>query len=89
METNLTAVFKKKNDLDLATQALRKQGVLDLRMHHPKFRKQAAQGQPVNNEDTIELIEAEEEYLYTLDVFVEKSRWRLAEDTIIRHGGRL
>jgi hypothetical protein len=24
-----------------------------------------------------------------MDVFVEKSRWRQAEDTIIRHGGQL
>jgi hypothetical protein len=26
---------------------------------------------------------------YSLDVFVEKSRWRQAEDTLIRHGGLL
>lgn len=94
METNLYAAFKKKDDLDAAAKALRKQGVLDLRIHQPKPRQQAAQApqttqaQPVDNEDTIELMEAGEEYLYSLDVFVEKSRWRQAEDTIIRHGGQ-
>jgi hypothetical protein len=88
METNLTAAFKKKDDLDSAAKALRTQGVLDLRIHHPKPKQQAAQAQPVDIEDTIELMEAGEEYLYSLDVFVEKSRWRQAEDTIIRHGGQ-
>jgi hypothetical protein len=71
METNLTAAFKKKDDLDSAAKALRIQGVLDLRIHHAKPKQQAG-----------------EEYLYSLDVFVEKSRWRQAEDTIIRHGGQ-
>jgi hypothetical protein len=89
METNLTAAFKKKDDLDSAAKALRTQGVIYLRIHHPKPRQQAGQGQPVSNEDTIELMEAGEEYLYSLDVFVEKSRWRQAEDTIIRHGGQI
>jgi hypothetical protein len=91
METNLTAAFKKKDDLDSAAKALRTQGVLDLRIHHPKPRQQAAQAtqaQPVDIKDTIELMEAGEEYVYSLDVFVEKSRWRQAEDTIIRHGGQ-
>jgi uncharacterized membrane protein YkoI len=91
METNLTAAFKKKDDLDSAAKALKRQGVLDLRIHQPKSRPEiskAAQHQPVGNEDAIELIEAGEEYLYSLDVFVEKSRWRQAEDIIIRHGGQ-
>jgi hypothetical protein len=92
METNLTAAFKKKDDLDSAAKALRTQGVLDLRIHHPKPRQQAAQApqaaQAAQAHDTIELMEAGEEYVYSLDVFVEKSRWRQAEDTIIRHGGQ-
>jgi hypothetical protein len=71
METNLTAAFKKKSDLDLAAIALREQGVLDLRIHQSDKH-----------------VEAAEEFLYSLDVFVEKSRWRQAEDTIIRHGGQ-
>jgi hypothetical protein len=72
VETNLTAAFKKKADLDLAATALRQQGVLDLRIHN-----------------VIENREATEDFPYSLDVFVEKSRWRQAEDTIIRHGGQL
>jgi hypothetical protein len=72
METNLTAAFKKKSDLELAAKALRQQGVLDLRIHN-----------------VIENMEAAEDFTYSLDVFVEKSRWRQAEDTIIRHGGLL
>lgn len=72
METNLTAAFKKKTDLDLAATALRQQGVIDLRIH-----------------DVLENIEAADDFTYSLDVFVEKSRWRQAEDTIIRHGGQL
>ncbi|MEX2461639.1 MAG: hypothetical protein WD469_10165 [Paenibacillaceae bacterium] len=72
METNLTAAFKNKTDLDLAATALRQQGVLDLRIHN-----------------VLENREAAEDFTYSLDVFVEKSRWRQAEDTIIRHGGQL
>jgi hypothetical protein len=72
METNLTAAFKKKTDMDLAAMALRQQGVLDLRIHK-----------------VIENMEAAEDLTYSMDVFVEKSRWRQAEDTIIRHGGQL
>jgi hypothetical protein len=85
METNLTAAFKKKTDLDLAADALRKQGVLDLRIH-PKKRILSIPAQ-ITSDD--KLIEMAEEYIYSLDVFVEKSRWRQAEDTIIRHGGQL
>jgi hypothetical protein len=88
METNLTAAFKKKVDLDLAATALRNQGVLDLRIHPPIKRKTASIPKPVQTDDTLESMEAAEEYLYSLDVFVEKSRWRQAEDTIIRHGGQ-
>jgi hypothetical protein len=71
METNLTAAFKKKTDLDLAALALRQQGVIDLRIH-----------------DVLGSMEAAEDFTYSLDVIVEKSRWRQAEDTIIRHGGQ-
>jgi hypothetical protein len=72
METTLTAAFKKKADLDLAASALRKQGVLDIRIHNLIDHRAAA-----------------EDMTYSLDVFVEKSRWRQAEDIIIRHGGKL
>jgi hypothetical protein len=87
METNLTAAFKKKSDLDLAANALRKQGVLDLRIHHSDNNKPKP-APIVSNENLIDTIEVAEEYLYSLDVFVEKSRWRQAEDTIIRHNGQ-
>lgn len=73
METNLTAAFKKKTDMDLAAIELRRQqGVIDLRIH-----------------DVLKNIGAAEDCTYSLDVFVEKSRWRQAENTIIRHGGQL
>jgi hypothetical protein len=85
METNLTAAFKKKSDLDLAATALRQQGVLDLRIHHAEKLKPTP---IVSKESLIDPVEAAEEFLYSLDVFVEKSRWRQAEDTIIRHGGQ-
>ena len=39
--------------------------------------------------DVLANIEAAEDFTYSMDVFVEKSRWRQAEDTIIRHGGQL
>jgi hypothetical protein len=87
METNLTAAFKKKSDLDLAATALREQGVLDLRIHHSE--KHKLKPTPiVSKENLIDPVEAAEEFLYSLDVYVEKSRWRQAEDTIIRHGGQ-
>jgi hypothetical protein len=87
METNLIAAFKKKSDLDLAATALRRQGVLDLRIHYSEKNK-FKPAHIVSNENLIDPVEAAEEYLYSLDVFVEKSRWRQAEDTIIRHGGQ-
>jgi hypothetical protein len=39
--------------------------------------------------NVIDDLEAAEDLTYSMDVFVEKSRWRQAEDTIIRHGGQL
>jgi hypothetical protein len=89
METTLTAAFKKKTDLELAANALRNQGVLDLRIHHPKKRILSIPAPIVSNESLIDPIEIAEEYVYSFDVFVETSRWRQAEDTIIRHGGQL
>jgi hypothetical protein len=89
METNLTAAFRKKTDLELAADALRKQGVLDLRIHHPEKRILPIPAQILSNGKLIDPLEMADEYIYSLDVFVEKSRWRQAEDTIIRHGGQL
>jgi hypothetical protein len=37
----------------------------------------------------IENKESSENTTYSMDVFVEKSRWRQAEDTLIQHGGQL
>jgi hypothetical protein len=83
LEKNITATFKKMNDLELAAEELRKQGVLDLRFDDSNPIKIDYQS---NN-----LIEALGDSLlgesYALQVSVEKSRYRQAEDTIAKFGG--
>lgn len=74
METSLTAAFTKKTDFELAISELKQQGVLDVRIHNGKADSSS---------------EAADDLTYSMDVFVEKSRWRQAENTIIRHGGQL
>jgi hypothetical protein len=79
----MMATFARINDMEQAAEALKKQGVIDLRVEgntgstlpdqidfsQPQFSKTAA------------------EPAYALWVSVEKSRCRQAEDTIRKYGG--
>jgi hypothetical protein len=67
------------------TAAFKKKTDLDLAA--TALRQQGVLDIRIHN--VIENMEAAEDFTYSLDVFVEKSRWRQAEDTIIRHGGQL
>jgi hypothetical protein len=67
------------------TAAFKKKTDLDLAA--TALREQGVLDLRIHN--VIENKESTENCTYSLDVFVEKSRWRQAEDTLIRHGGQL
>ena len=74
METNLIASFTDMRHMTRAAWALREQGAIDIRMGAPAV---AASGMYF---PTVP---------YSLQVYVERSRCRLAEDTIVKFGGNL
>jgi hypothetical protein len=67
------------------TAAFKKKADLDLAAID--LRKQGVLDLRIYN--LVDHIDTSEEISYSLDVFVEKSRCRQAEDTIMRHGGKL
>jgi hypothetical protein len=86
METNITAAFKKLDDLNQAANALKKQGAIDIRIHAP-INEDPYHAMTMTQEMDIQPIEGVQEHLYSLVVYVERSRFRQAEDTIIQFGG--
>lgn len=89
METTISASFRSLQDMEHAVHALRKQGAIDIRVGiHPPHPSgpvsRIVRGHPLTNGRT----EMAEEFAYTCDVYVEPSRSRQAEDTIVRYGGR-
>lgn len=85
MEKNLSATFKRVDDLEHAADELRRQGVLNIRFDDRAAFKVDYQS------DTF--IQSAGDYLsnnpYALQVSVEMSRYRQAEDTITKYGGEL
>lgn len=91
MEKTISASFRSLQDLQHAAHALRKQGAIDIRMGiSPPHPNQAASEIVSAHSMTRDRLEIAEEltYAYTFDVYVEPSRSRQAEDTIVRYGGR-
>ncbi|MNH99756.1 hypothetical protein D3C73_525350 [compost metagenome] len=84
MEKNITATFKKVNDLELAADELRRQGVLDIQCEQPMI---------LIDYQAHTLIQTVGDYApsesYDLHVCVELSRYRQAEDTITKYRGEL
>lgn len=85
MEKNLSATFKKVDDMELAAHELRKQGVLDI---------QFDDGAPIQIDYQSDMLfdpmgGVVLDNPYTLQVSVELSRYRQAEDTILKYGGQI
>jgi len=85
MEKNLTATFKSVDDLEHAADELRRQGVLDIRIDAAAPIKVDYQADTL-----VQTLEAPVmDGSFGLAVCVEKSRYRQAEDTIVKYGGEL
>lgn len=84
MEANLQASFLTLDDRKQATEALLLQGIIELRPLPPL-------PQPTSNPSSIAdaSMEWSDELVYPLQVWVEKSRFRQAEATILQCGGTL
>lgn len=83
MEKNLTATFRRVDDMELAADELRKQGVLDIKFDESvpiKIDYQAGTHIESMGGETAD-------GQYAIQVTVEMSRYRQAEDTIARFGG--
>ncbi|NOV02735.1 hypothetical protein [Paenibacillus planticolens] len=86
MEINLQATFADRSTMEKTAEILRSQGVLDIKFnyggepHHDALSSGLAQ--------SLHSFSAAEPS-YALTVCVEKSRYRQAEDTIIKYGGHL
>lgn len=85
MEKHVHATFRNLDDLEQATDALRRQGVLDLRFDGATPFKVEYQADNVIES----LFESAADSIYHLQVAVQKSRSRQAEDTITQFGGEL
>lgn len=83
MEIQLTATFGNMNDLELAVEELRQQGVLDIQFDDNMAMKIDYQADTFiqNHENSLS------DSGYGLQVSVEKSRYRHAEDILFRFGG--
>jgi hypothetical protein len=85
MEKNLSATFKKVDDMELAAHELRKQGVLDIQFDDSV----PIQIDYQSNTLIDPAAEAVLDNSYALQVSVELSRYRQAEDTITKYGGQI
>ncbi|NEW07296.1 hypothetical protein GK047_14915 [Paenibacillus sp. SYP-B3998] len=84
MEVNLTATFHNVDNLEQAAEQLKRQGVLDIRFDNNNFIVEFQSDSFVQNlESSIASLS------YGLEVCVQKSRYREAEDTITKFGGQL
>ncbi|MFD0698517.1 hypothetical protein ACFQZT_31055 [Paenibacillus sp. GCM10027628] len=85
MEKNLTATFDNVDNLKLAAEQLKQQGVLNIQYdHHGAFIVDYQSSELVQSLDSSAATPS-----YELTVSVQKSRYRQAEDTITKFGGLL
>ena len=85
MEINLAATFQNRDNLEQAAEVLKLQGVLDI-----KFDNGFAPNSDQHGDSFIQSVDSfAAEPSFALMVSVEKSRYRQAEDTIIKYGGQL
>ncbi|MCZ8517628.1 hypothetical protein O9H85_35965 [Paenibacillus filicis] len=77
---NITALFRTRGDMEQAAAVLREQGAVDIAMY----------GAPVNAEGAgAATASTRDAAACTLQVVVESSRFRQAEDTIMKYGGHV
>ncbi|CAG7654080.1 hypothetical protein ACFQI7_32220 [Paenibacillus allorhizosphaerae] len=84
---NITASFYNREDMERATEALRQQGAVDIKLD---FRSE-------HSMETVQLLQATEATKYAsgsenaciMNVVVESSRLHLAHDLIARFGGNV
>lgn len=86
MEINLEATFTDRSTMEKTAEILRSQGVLDIKFNYG--------GEPQAGDLPGSLVQSLDSYSaaepsYALTVSVEKSRYRQAEDTIMKYGGQL
>lgn len=85
MEVNLAATFQNRDNLEQAAEILKLQGVLDIKFDNGVV--------PSSDQQTDSFIQSVDSFAaepsFSLMVSVEKSRYRQAEDTIIKYGGQL
>jgi hypothetical protein len=85
MEVNLAATFQNRDNLEQAAEVLKLQGVLDIKFDNGVV--------PSSDQQADSFIQSVDSYAaepsFALMVSVEKSRYRQAEDTIIKYGGQL
>ncbi|MZQ82704.1 hypothetical protein GQF01_11390 [Paenibacillus sp. 5J-6] len=86
MEINLEATFTDRTTMEKTAEVLRSQGVLDIKFNYG--------GEPHTDDFAGGLIQSVDSFSaaepsYALIVCVEKSRYRQAEDTIMKFGGQL
>lgn len=85
MEVNLAATFQNRDNLEQAAEVLKLQGVLDI-----KFDNGVVPSSDQQDDSFIQSVDSfAAEPSFSLMVSVEKSRYRQAEDTIIKYGGQL
>ncbi|MEC0226773.1 hypothetical protein [Paenibacillus alba] len=85
MEINLEAKFFDRFNMEKTAEILRSQGVLDIR-----FTTENESNTPYSTDSYVQSMDHDAaEPIYSLRVSVEKSRYRQAEDTIIKYGGQL
>ncbi|MGG1519001.1 hypothetical protein ABE504_26560 [Paenibacillus oryzisoli] len=87
MEMNVAAAFTQEDQLMRATEALKEQGVLSLQSGAYQGHAETAltnEWQPTSGAEPAPAAAS-----YVLHVYVEKSRYRQAEDTLLKYGGQL
>ncbi|MFE5322322.1 hypothetical protein ACFQ88_26960 [Paenibacillus sp. NPDC056579] len=83
---NITAFFKNREDMDRAASALREQGAIDIQLYSAG---QTELGELPGASAALGMSSAEEHHdHHILQVVVESSRFRQAEDTLARFGGQ-
>lgn len=98
METNIEATFSNWKNLELAVDMLRREGAIDIRVYSPVLADPSGSRSSTNTSAapilSSALMEASSlpdasQHAFPLQVFVQPSRSRQAEDTILRFGGSL
>ncbi|MBE1443875.1 hypothetical protein [Paenibacillus sp. OAS669] len=85
---NLTAFFKNNSEMNQAAAALREQGVIDIQQYSMDHAPTSLGITPLLQSSLAEEAH-DDEFRYVLQVVVESSRYRQAEDTLARYGARI